>query len=413
MHHLRVAGFVVTAAILVSCKQQASQDQKAADSKKGTGVPVVSVATVISKQLTRSVDTVGTLFPLEEVVVSAEVDGRVLKVNYDLGDNIAQGAVLVEISPEEQQYVLAQNEAQLRQSLERLGLKDEADRVTDLDTTPEVRRAKADMADAEQRYRRVRTLFEQKIGSEQDLDQATTRVSSMQAALDASRMQARNLIQDVDRFKALVNLQRKKLRDTSVLAPFAGSIKEKQVNTGQFVRANTALFTMVRTNPVRLRLEIPERMAPWIREGQIADVSVEAFQDRIFKGVVKRISPTVDQSKRTFIVEAEIANPDGALKPGSYARAKMPTRKIDEMILVPSRAVAYVLGSNKAYVVKDGVVEARDVTLGDRFETEVEIIDGLQVGETVAASGLNRLDAGVKVRIGEPKGEGGRGGSKK
>jgi hypothetical protein len=80
-------------------------------------------------------------------------------------------------------------------------------------------------------------------------------------------------------------------------------------------------------------------------------------------------------------------------------------------MLIPSRAVAYVLGSNKVFVVKDGVVDARDVTLGDRFETEVEIMEGLQVGETVAASGLNRLDAGVKVRIGEAKGEGrGRGG---
>ena len=92
-------------------------------------------------------------------------------------------------------------------------------------------------------------------------------------------------------------------------------------------------------------------MAPWIRTGQVADVTMEAFGDRKFQGKVWRISPTVDQSKRTFIVEALIDNPTGELKPGSYARASLPTNKTETVKLVPARAVAYVFGSNKAYVV--------------------------------------------------------------
>ncbi len=93
---------------------------------------------------------------------------------------------------------------------------------------------------------------------------------------------ARNLLQDIERNKASLELQRKKLRDTVVYAPFAAAVKEKTVTPGQYVRPNTPLFTLVKTDPIRLRLEMPERMAPWIKTGQIAEVTVEAFGDRKF-----------------------------------------------------------------------------------------------------------------------------------
>jgi len=149
---------------------------------------------------------------------------------------------------------------------------------------------------------------------------------------------------------------------------------------------------------VRLRLEIPERMAPWAKIGQPAQVSVEAYGDRIFQGKIWRVSPTVDQSKRTFIVEVLIDNPNGELKPGSYARARVITDKVDEVRVIPVRAVIYLLGSNKAFVVRDGVVEARDLKLGDRLEQQVEVLEGLQAGEVVALDQLSRLDSGVKVQ---------------
>jgi RND family efflux transporter MFP subunit len=126
---------------------------------------------------------------------------------------------------------------------------------------------------------------------------------------------------------------------------------------------------------------------------------MEAFAGRTFNGRVTRIAPTVDQSKRTFIVEALIDNPENALKPGSYARARLATQKIDEIRLVPARAINYVLGSNKAYVVKAGAIEARDVKVGDRFDNQVEIIEGLSQGEQVATSQLNRLDTGTRVSV--------------
>ena len=367
---------------------------------KQDGRPVeVRVAGVATRQIQRVVESVGTLFPYDEVIVSAEIEGPVHQVNVDLGDAVAAGDVLARVSDEEQRYLVAQNEAQLRQSLERLGLKSERDKVRDIRETPEVRRAQADLFDAEQRFKRVRELVDQRIGSQQDLDQAEARYKAMQAAYDATLNQTRNLIQEVERFKAQLDLQRKKLRDTTVRAPFAAYVKERQVTVGQYVRPNTPLFILVKTDPIRLRIEVPERMAPWVREGQLAEVSVEAYPKRTFTGKVWRISPTVDQSKRTFIVEALIQNPAGELKPGSYAKARVKTNKFEHISLIPFRAVNYILGSYKAYVVAGESVEAREVKLGDRFDQDVEVIQGLRDGERVATTELARLDSGVKVRV--------------
>lgn len=347
----------------------------------------------------RTVESVGTLFPLDETIVSAEIDGRVDRVDVDLGDFVNKGQVMVHISDEEQRYLLAQNEAQLRSSLERLGLSKDTDRVQDVKTTPDVRRAEADLFDAEQRFKRTRELRDQGIGAQADLDQAQARFNSAKANYDSVVNQTRNLIQEVERFKAVVDLQRKKLRDTTVYAPFSASVKERQVTVGQFVRANTPLMTLVKTDPLRLRLDVPERMAPWVKVGQIAQVEVEAFEGQKFSGKIWRVSPTVDQAKRTFVAEALIENPGMRLKPGSYAKARIPTDKAETIVLLPTRAVQYILGSNKAYVIKDGVIEAREVKVGERFETEVEILEGVAAGETVATTNLPRLDTGSKVVV--------------
>ena len=367
--------------------------------KKAPEAIEIRVAQVGGRDITRVVESVGTMFPFDETVVSAEIEGKVEKVEVDLGDVVTAGQVLVRIGDEEQRYLMAQNEAQMRQSMERLGLRDEKDRLKDAKDAPEARRAAAELYEAEQRAKRQQQLAQQGIGAQADSDQAQARLRAAQAGYDATLYQARNLAQEVERFRAQLDLQRKKLRDTIVRAPFAGAVKERSVNAGQYVRTNSPLMTLVKINPIRLKLEIPERMAPWVRVGQIVEVEVEAFEGKKFTGKVWRISPTVDQAKRTFVTEALIDNSNNALKPGSYARARVPTDKVEHVTVVPTRALAYVFGANKVYVVKDNIVETRDVKLGDRFENTVEILEGVRAGDAVAVSGLSRLDTGAKVKI--------------
>jgi multidrug efflux pump subunit AcrA (membrane-fusion protein) len=384
----------VTLAFTPGCRRQSE-----AKAQAESGPIEVRTARVADRQVRRVVDSVGTLFPYDEAIISAEVDGPVEKVAVDLGDRVTKGQLMVQISDEEQRYLVAQTEAQLWQALERLGLKDENGKVQDIRQTPEVRRAQADMNDADQRFRRVRELAQQGVGSQQALDEAEARAQAMQAAYDVALNQTRNLIREVERARAMLDLQRKKLRDTRILAPYTASVKERQVTAGQFVRANTPLLTLVQIDPIRLRAEVPERMAPWVKVGQVAEVLVEAFADRKFHGKIWRISPTVDQSKRTFLVEALIDNRSEALKPGSYARARVETDKVERIKLIPVRAVNYIFGSNKVYVVKAGTVETRDVKLGDRYGDDVEITEGVQPGEMVATTQVSRLDTGSKVTV--------------
>ncbi len=380
---------------LVGCNKQAAPVQ----AKQDSGPLAVRMSDVKVRDITRVVETTGTLFPFEEAVISAEIGGKAEEVRFDLGDIVEKGQVLVRINDEEQRYQVQQSEAQLRQSMERLGLKAENEKVADIRETPDVRRAKADLTEAEQRFKRTRQLVDQNIGAKSELDQASSRYQAAQAAYDATINQTRNLVQEVERFRANLEIERKKLRDTTVKAPFRAIVKERQASLGQFVGPNTPLFVLVKIDPIRLRIEIPERMAPWIKVNQQAEISLEAFEGRKFQGRIWRISPTVDQSKRTFVAEALIDNKAGELKPGSYAKARVPTSKNERIVVVPQRAVYYVLGSNKAYVVKDGVIDARDVRLGDRIDQDVEILEGLAEGERVATSQLPRLDTGTKVKL--------------
>jgi RND family efflux transporter MFP subunit len=393
MHFIR---FVVPALLIsaVGCNKEAPKV-----TAKSDGPLAVRTTQAKAREIQRSVESVGTFYPMEEAIISAEIEGRAEEVKYDLGDLVNAGEVLVRINDEEQRYQVAQSEAQLRQSLERLGLKADTDRLKDVTEAPDVRRAQAELFEAEQRLKRIRSLVDQNIGAKSDLDQANARQQAMKAAYDSTINQTRNLMQEVERFKAILDLQRKKLRDTTVRAPFRAFVKERQVTVGQFLRANTPLFVLVKTDPIRLRVEIPERMAPWIKLEQLVDINVEAFLGRKFQGKIWRISPTVDQNKRTFVAEVLVANSAGELKPGSYARAHVPTSRTERVTVVPQRAVYYIMGSNKAFIVKDGVVESRDVKMGDRFETDVEILEGVTDGETVALTQLAKLDTGVKVRI--------------
>jgi len=367
--------------------------------KQDPGPIPVKATTVSVKQLQRDVESVGSLFPFEEVTISSEIDGRVVEVGADLGDSVPKDHVLVRVSDEEQRYLLNQHEAQLRQALERLGLKNEKERVTDIKATPEVRRAQAELTAAQQRFNRTKGLVEQGIGSKQELDQAQGQYQAMLAAYDVTLNQTRNLIQEIDASKAAVDLQRKKLRDTTIYAPQAGYVKDRLVNIGQYVRPNTPLFNLVKIDPIRLRIEAPEHMAPWVKNGQSVNVNLEAYPDRDFHGKIWRISPTVEQSKRTFIVEALIDNPMALLKPGSYAKARIRTDKVDTIRLVPTVSISYVFGTNKAFVIKNDLIEAREVKIGDRFGTDTEVTEGVKEGELVATSQVGRLDTGVKVRV--------------
>ncbi len=382
--------------LLTGCSR--ATQAKNPGASKGQTVQVKTVQ-VKRQEIERRVDTVGTLMADQEVVVSAEVEGRVTEVLVDLGDRVQKGQALLNILPEELQYSLQQQEAQLRQVLDRLGLKSENEKVTDINKVPEVAKARADLQEAEQRFARVKELVAQNIASRQDLDQAEARDAALRASVELARRQAETLISQVNQYRATVDLARKKLRDTSVRAPFAGAIRERQVQVGQYVRPQTPLFELVNVDPLRLRAEVPEKMSSWVREGNLVEVKVEAHPDKVFTGKVTRISPAVDQQKRTFAVEAVIPNREALLRPGFYTKAAIITTRKEYVLLIPARAILYAYGTNKAFVVEGGKASSRELRLGERLGETVEVVEGLKADEHIAVTELERLDNGTLVQI--------------
>lgn len=362
------------------------------------GKPVnVRVGRVAAEDIERRVEAVGTLMAYEEVTVSSEAEGRVTEVLVDLGDRVRRGQKLAVIHPEEQQYNVDQQEAQFQQALDRLGLKNDKDRVKDINDVPEVRKAAADLFEAEQRNNRTRELVAQNIASRQDLDQTEARYRSAKANYDYMVRQAQNLISQVAQYKASLELARKRLRDTVIEAPFDGAIRERLVHPGQYVKPQTALYQLVNADPLRLRAEVPERMAPWVKVGDDVEVRVEAHADRTFRGKVSRMSPAVDEQKRTFAIEALIPNGEGLLRPGFYGKAAIQTHKRERVVSIPPSAVLYAYGTNRAFVIDSGKASARDLKLGERIGNRVEVVEGLSGGEQIALSELERLDNGTPV----------------
>jgi membrane fusion protein (multidrug efflux system) len=356
---------------------------KAASSKEAA-VPV-HVFSVAPREVRRTVEAVGSLFPYDEVVVSAEVDGRAEKVLVDVGDQVTKGQTLVEILPTEFKLAADQQEAMLEQVRAKLGSADGEPDVRDPAQTAAVKKAAADLANARQKYDRSKTLSEQGLIPRQNFDEDEANYKAAQATYELAVQDVRNLQAAVKQERATRDLVNKKLRDTNILAPFGGYVKERGVTVGQYLKVQTPVMTIVNVDPMRVRLKVPEKMAAWVPVGQLVTLSVEAYPDRTFSGKIWRINPSVDPQTRTFDAEALIENQRGILKPGFFVKASIPSTKVDQVLLVPQKALSYAYGIYKVYAVtKENRLKEREVRLGDRLGQDVELIDGVREGDRLA-----------------------------
>ena len=361
----------------------------------------VRMIPVEQKQLRRNVESVGSLFPLDEVTVSSEVEGRVEQVLVDVGDHVMAGQTIVKVVPTELQLTLDQQRATLQQARARLGLPENVEDVKDVREAAEVKKAAADLADARQKYERAKTLFEQGLLPKQSFDEAESRNNAARAAYDLSVQGVQNLRAALAQSRAAAALAQKKVADSIIRAPFAGQIKERSVTQGQYLKVQTPVMVIVNVDPMRVRLRVPEKMAAWVKTGQEVTVTVEAYPGRSFTGKISRINPSVDQQTRAFEVEAMIVNHEALLKPGFFVKASIPSSFIVDSLFVPEDALLYVYGVYKVFVIDGNTVKEKEVKIGERSGSEVEILEGLAQGDriAVAVKGGQELKEGAVVEI--------------
>ena len=381
-----------------------SRDQGAKATPDGSKAQTiaVTVAPVEARDVQRRVEIVGSIEPDEEVTVYAQVSGYVEKILADLGDRVNAGQPLIQLDQADFRLQVQRAEAILRQTQAKLGAVDGKETLPDDQQSP-VRQAKANSEDAALWYERMQSLYKEGAVSRNDVDTARAKRDALKATLDGALDQVRSLRDQLKEQQALLDLARRNLGYTAIRAPIDGSIKQRDVSVGQYIAGgsmqNTKLLVMVRDDPLKLKASVPERFQGQIRPGQEVKLQIEAHSARDFTGTVTRVGPAVFSDTRTFPIEARIPNREGSLKPGSFAKARVQIRVDRGVAFVPEEAVYYFVGITKAFVVKGGAVEERQVKAGDRQDGLVEVVEGVAPGELVATSRLSQLFGGATVQV--------------
>jgi len=379
-----IGTFVVATLFTISACSSNSVADKRADSEARDENVQVHAIPVKLQELRRNVESVGSLFALEEVTVSSEVDGKVDEVLVDVGDRVERGQPLVNVSTIELKLALDQQRALYQQARARLGITEESDDIKNVPDAAEVKKAAADLKEAEEAYKRSEQLLEKRLIPRQDFDQIDARVHSARAAYDLAVQSVQNLRAQLPQYKASVELAEKKLRDAVIRAPFKGQVKERVVSPGQYLKVQTPVMVIVSMDPLRVRLKIPETMAGLIQIGDRLLVTVDAYPHRAFSGKLSRSNPSVDPQSRTFEVEALLENPEGLLKPGFFVKARIPSGKLDPGMAVPQDALQYSYGIYKVFLIQGDVLKEQEVKVGDLSAEQVEIVSGVKAGDMIA-----------------------------
>jgi membrane fusion protein (multidrug efflux system) len=389
-----IAGTLVGAGVMVAACSAADGKTKGAEA---VAVAPVSVApaTVTAQPIVRYIRVTGTLMAEEQADVAAETAGRVVSTPIERGSVVGLGTELIRVSPTETDAQVREAEANAGQIEARLGITAEA--PFNANTVPEVQNAKASFDLAQSEFDRIRSLLDQKVVSQSEFEQRRTQLEAMRQQYEAAKNGAAQQYQSLQAARARVALARKALADTVVRAPFGGLVAERLVSVGDYVTRGMKVAVVVRVNPLRAELTVPEQLISAIAVGQPITFEVDAYPNRPFTGKIRFVSPALKTEQRALTVEAMVPNPSGELKPGLFATARIQQPTPTPGLLIPAAAVVTAAGTSRVYVVAGDHAEARVVSLGQTVGSLVEITNGLKSGDRVATTNLGQLADGTAV----------------
>ncbi len=358
----------------------------------------VRVATARTERVTRGIEATGTLAAQDEVALAMKVTGQIVELNVDLGDHVKKGQVIARLDTTDLRLQVEQSAAALQQARTRLGLSASGtDERVDPAKTPTVIQATAALNEARINRDRAQKLLDEKLIARADFDSALSAYQSAEGMYQDAIEEIRNRQAILAERKSQLKLARQQLEYGELRSPIDGAVVERSVSVGQYVTAGTTMVRIVRVDPLRLRLPVPERAASGVRVGQRA--IVRADQDNnIYYGRVTRISPAIDMTNRTLMIEAEVPNAKGLLRPGAFVRAELITESNQPAVFVPTSSLVSFAGLDKVITIEDGKAVERLVKIGRKETDRVEILDGLEPGEKVVVRPGN-LVGGTPVTI--------------
>jgi RND family efflux transporter MFP subunit len=380
-------------ALAVSCSKSSGPNSGAA-----TNAPrPVRVAIVAARPMERVVTVTGSLAAEEAATLSVKVSGRLKHIPVDLGSIVKKGDLIAQVEPRDYELRLQQSAAALSQSRATVGLPLEGtDDRFDPEMISAVKEARAVSEEATANRDRILNLSRQGVVSKSELDTVESAYKVALNRFEAARDDARTRQAILAQRRAEFDLANQQLTDSSMRAPFDGAVQARLANLGEFLSAGTPVVKLVKTDPLRLRLEVPERDAATVRLGQRVRLTAEGHSNT-YTGELTRVSPAIDEASRMLLVEADIRN-DGSLRPGLFCRAQIVTVNDDPGLAVPSNSLITFAGLEKAITIQDGKAFEKVVTTGRRATDWIEVIDGLQTGEQVVVDPGN-LRTGQAVRV--------------
>jgi RND family efflux transporter MFP subunit len=389
----------VAAVLCLLCAACSGPYSGPAVSAKESNAIRVRTARMMLETIPEVVSATGELLAEEQATIGAKAPGRVTKLHVDLGSQVEPNQVMAEIERDDYELRVRQAEALVSQTRARLGILDRPDDNIAPEETATVRQAAAALKEARFIYQTTEKLAKEGVMSRIDLEKATVRLQGAEAAHQAATEEVMQLRAQLAERRTQVALARQNLGDCLIRAPFAGAVTRRIAGLGEYLGVNAPVVTIVRQHPLRLRLEVPERAAAKVRIGQRIDVRIEGGAETQ-SGRVVRLSPAFEAQSRSLLVEGEIPNEAGRLRPGSFAEATITVDPNAGGFAVPYSALTTFAGVERVFVVRGGVAEDRVVKSGRRLAgARVEIVTGLEAGAEVVLEASGRMSAGQKVTV--------------
>ncbi|WP_425915390.1 efflux RND transporter periplasmic adaptor subunit [Pseudomonas sp. GWSMS-1] len=308
--------------------------------------PLVEVVTVESSLVRDELVTFGSLRPDESVMIRPEIAGRIAQLHFREGQRIEAGALLVSLD--------------------------------DSIARAEFAQARANLNLAEKNFQRAQMLFKRGASNAQALDEANAEQQAARASLALS--QAR-------------------LDKTRILAPYDGVLGLRAVSPGDYLSEGQDIVNLEVLDPLKVDFRIPQKAVSQIRLKQVIEISLDAYPGERFNGEIFAINPRLDEAGRSQAIRAHISNSEGRLSPGQFVRVSVILAERPDALVIPEEAVMPVGERLLVNLVVEGKVELREVTLGKRLNGKVEVVSGLQGGETLISAGWQKVRAGAPVRI--------------
>lgn len=287
----------------------------------------------------------GSTMPEEEVTITSEVPGKITKILFKEGSWVKQGTPLVQLDNEE-----------LKAQRERLMVQKELTQTI---------------------AERLKNLYEKEGVSLQEYEIAEAEAEQVVAELALNSVQ---------------------LEKRTVRAPFSGVLGLKQVSEGSYLSPGTPVVSLVSTNPIHLEFSVPEKYSHSLDRGATVEFQL-AGTPELHKATVIAKEPNIDAETRTLRLKASAANPNGAILPGAYANVNVNLRSYDATILIPTEAIVPELGGKKVFLFRNGKAEAVPVETGIRQDANIQVLEGLQEGDTLITTGVLQIRSGADVTI--------------